>query len=490
MDLTRRSFLGASAALGGGMAVSTLIGCAPPPTPPAGTAPFQWGVASGDPDASSVVLWARHQPGGSSVPVNWELASDAAMTNVVASGTLLAEAAHDWCVKVIPGGLSAGTHYWYRFSSDQGTSPIGRTKTARSGSSSRIRVGVASCSNYGFGYFHAYRHLANRTDLDAVFHLGDYIYEHPMLGYGFPPYGVTRPLDPPHEIVSLDDYRRRYAHYRGDKDLQALHQTHPMVSMWDDHEFTNDPFVGGAQNHSPDSEGDWEVRKAVAMQAREEWMPTRVSGTDQFREHDYGSLATFVLVDRQRPFLFPEPGDGDLYLGKAQFEWLDAKLADASAQWFVLMPQSSFGTIASSQSGGGFGNRDRERVFQQFDAGDAGNLVTIGGDLHEFHAFDVPRVPGTYDPNTGAGSAAVEFICGSITSPGGTNDDVGNHVRYLNGTSRGYAVLDITPSALQADFFGFNELFLESPTLAPELWLGGFRTADGANHLTVEASPA
>jgi len=439
----------------------------------------------------SVVLWTRHQPAGSNtIPVEWQVATDPAMTNIVASGTALASAARDWTVKVVPSGLSAGRTYYYRFSSGAGTSPTGRTKTARVGSSASMRVGVASCSNYGFGFFHAYRHLANRTDLDAVFHLGDYIYEHPMLGFGFPPYGTRRALDPPTEIVSLLDYRKRYALYRGDKDLAELHRVHPMINMWDDHEFANDPFVGGAQNHDPATEGSWEARKAAALQAHAEWMPTRVEGDLIYREVNYGSLANIVLVDRQRPSLFPQPDDSDLYLGRQQFDWLDDRLSAASAQWCILMQASSFGTVSPSQSGGGFGNRDRERVFQAFDAGSAGNLVSIGGDLHQFRAFDVPRVPGTYNPSNGAGSAAVEFICGSITSPGSTPDSVGNHVRYVNGTARGYTVLDISSQRLQADFFGFNELLIDSEALAPETWLSGWRTADGANHLVAAGGPA
>ena len=492
MGVTRREFLRGTAlvGLGGGIAGTGLGACAP--VPPPGSSSYRFGVASGDPESNSVVLWTRHDPivgSVAAVPVTWEVSTDSDFTDVVAAGSTTADPARDWTVKVIPTGLLPATTYHYRFVSALGTSPVGRTRTAPVGGASRLRLGFVSCSNYGFGYFHGYRHLAARSDLDAVVHLGDYIYEHASLGFGAT-YGTLRTLDPLTEIVSLDDYRRRYALYRTDPDLAELHRQHPMICIWDDHEFANDPFIGGAENHQYETEGGWSARVANAMRAHAEWLPTRVETDVAYRALSFGDLATVVLVDRQRRFLFPQPDDSDLYLGREQFDWLDSTIAGSSAQWLVLGSQSTFGSTSASMSGGGWGLRDRTRALDAFAASSAGNLVVAVGDIHKFRAMDIPRVPGVYDVATGAGSAAVEFAVGSVTSPGATDGVVGPQVRYSNGTSRGYAVMDLTPGAMQTDLFGFADGLKEVATLPPEQWLGGFRSIDGAAHLAVAAAPA
>ena len=199
------------------------------------------------------------------------------------------------------------------------------------------------------------------------------------------------------EILSLGDYRRRYALYRTDPDLSELHRLHPMICIWDDHEFANDPKAGGAQNHTPATEGDWFQRVGFATQAHAEWMPTRVEGDVAYRSLQFGSLATLVLVDRQRRYLFPQPDDGDLYLGRAQAEWLDATLSAAESTWVILGSPSNFGPNVAGQTGGGWGLRDRTRAINAFRASRSGNLVVAVGDIHKFRAMDIPFVPGQYD---------------------------------------------------------------------------------------------
>ncbi|MFN8049963.1 MAG: alkaline phosphatase D family protein [Acidimicrobiales bacterium] len=491
MRATRRQFLRGSAAVGAGLTLPGLAACVPDAG--AGAGPYRYGVASGDPDTTSVVLWTHHDPPAGTydqVNVGWELASDPAFGTVLASGSAVAGATRDWTVKVIAGGLQPGTTYWYRFTSSAGTSPVGRTRTTPAAGVSHLRLGFVSCSNYGFGYFHAYRRLAERSDLDAVVHLGDYIYEHASAGFIGNVYGAARPLDPLNEIVSLDDYRRRYAWYHLDPDLAELHRQHPMICIWDDHEFANDPYIGGASNHQEALEGDWGYRVANAMRAHAEWLPTRVEDDVAYRAIPFGDLATLVLVDRQRRFLFPQPDDGDLYLGRQQFDWLDATIAGSDTTWMLLSPQSTFGSISSSMTGGGWGDRDRARVLDAVAASNVSNLVVTVGDVHKFRAMDVPRVPGSYSAATGAGSAAVEFAVGSVTSPGATDGSVGPQVRYSNGSSRGYAVMDIGPTALQMDFFGFADALKESATLPSDQWLAGLRTTNGAAHLVAAAAPA
>jgi alkaline phosphatase D len=282
--------------------VPSLSSCAPtPPTPTDGA--FTHGVASGDPHHDSVVLWTRVRPGAPDerVEVGWEIGDDPTIARPAATGSTTTDGSRDWTVKVLAAGLADATTYYYRFTVGGVASPLGRTRTAPSGPTDRLRFGVASCSNYGYGNFHAYRHMLRRHDLDAVIHLGDYIYEYASTGFG-ETYGEARDLEPRHEILTLDDYRARYGHYRADPDLQELHRQHPIIHVWDDHEFADDPYVGGAANHQP-ADGDWNDRVAAALQAYSEWMPTRLDGNRIFRTLDYGQLARIVGLDRQRGFL-------------------------------------------------------------------------------------------------------------------------------------------------------------------------------------------
>ena len=520
MAFSRRTFLQASTMVG--LAGPALAACAP--STGSSPAPFRYGVASGDPDSQSVVLWTRHDPGIAfvttsraapaparkskarsksraknstnvtrslatvAVPVRWEISQDESFSNLVGSGEVQALPERDWTVKVIPTGLAAGTTYYYRFISAQGTSVVGRTKTAPTGPTSALKLGFVACSNFGWGAFHAYRHLANRTDLDAVVHLGDYIYEHASAGFG-DTYGTHRALDPLGEILSLGDYRRRYALYRTDPDLSELHRLHPMICIWDDHEFANDPKAGGAQNHTPATEGDWFQRVGFATQAHAEWMPTRVEGDVAYRSLQFGSLATLVLVDRQRRYLFPQPDDGDLYLGRAQAEWLDATLSAAESTWVILGSPSNFGPNVAGQTGGGWGLRDRTRAINAFRASRSGNLVVAVGDIHKFRAMDIPFVPGQYDPATGAGSAGVEFAVGSVTSPGATDPNPGTQVKYSNGSSRGYTLMTFTGGSVDTEFFGFDDALKTSSQLPAESRLAGFRVAAGTPHLVPMRNP-
>jgi alkaline phosphatase D len=490
--ITRRRFLQASALGGAALTLPAVAGCAPSvPVPVDGA--FTHGVASGDPHADSVVLWTRVNPAGRTGPValRWQVATDEAMTDVVATGQVMTDGSRDWTAKVVAGGLAPGTTHHFRFVDDDApggpaTSPTGRTRTAPDGPVDVIRFGVASCSNYGYGNFHAYRHLLRR-DLDAVIHLGDYIYEYASDGWG-ETYGVARTLEPRTEIRSVDDYRLRYGLYRADPDLQELHRLHPMIHVWDDHEFADDPFVGGASNHQPAEDGDWDARVAAALQAYTEWMPTRIDGNRIFRTLDYGPLARIVGLDRQRRFLWPEPGDGDLYLGAAQFDWLDDRLAETDAAWCVLAQQTTFGSTSPDLVGGGWGARDRNRVLDAVSGGPS-DLVVLTGDIHRFHALDVVRDPAAYVPSAGTGSGAVEFAAGSISSPGSDAFNPGPQVRWNSGFNRGYAVVTLTPESVQSDFWGFNDLLKVSAFLPDEQWLAGFTARKGSPYLRPAPRP-
>jgi len=478
MTWTRRDFLRAGATAGAIAAAPGLVGCAPAPAGPPANPAFPQGVASGDPHADSVVLWTR-LAGTTVAPreLRWQIATDPEMTDVVANGTVATSVDADGTAKVVAGGLEPATTYYYRWLDGETSSPVGRTRTAPSGGADHLRFAVASCSNLGYGWFHNYRAIAGRSDLDAVIHLGDYIYEYAQEGSG-ETYGTARPLDPPHEIVTLGDYRRRYACYRDDPDLQELHRQHPVIHVWDVHEFADDPFVGGAANHQPAQDGPWADRVAAALRAYGEWMPTRLDGNRIHRVLDYGALARIVVVDRQRRFLWPEDDDADWYLGREQFDWLDERLAENSATWLVLAQQTTFGATGDDLVSGGWGPAQRGRVYRSLDRAVAGDLVVLTGDIHRAHAIDLVD-----------GSGA-EFSCGSITSPGGDSTDGGPQVRWTMGSSRTYLVLDMTPDRVQADWFGFPDLLKYLPFRPDEQHLGAFAAHVGGTRLEQRYVPA
>ncbi len=301
--LTRRG------ALGVGVAGLGAAACATTGEPAAygGKATFAHGVASGDPEQTSVLIWTRVSPEAQGpVPVKWSLSRDAAFKDVVRHGTFTTGAERDYTVKVLVEGLEPGQVYYYWFSAGQASSPGGVTRTLPAGGLADYTLAVVSCSNWPFGFFNAYREIAKRgasERIDAVIHLGDYIYEYGVTGYG----GTVgkelgRNHEPANECVTLADYRRRYAQYRSDPDLQAAHAVAPWFCTWDDHESANNSYRTGAENHQVDTEGDWSARKAQAVQAYLEWMPMRDPAPGRpreavWRKFDIGDLATLFLLE-------------------------------------------------------------------------------------------------------------------------------------------------------------------------------------------------
>ena len=301
--LTRRGALGLGAAGFGAAACTTLGGEAAY----GGNAAFSHGVASGDPTQTAVILWTRVTPEAAGpVPVKWNVARDAAMKDVVKTGVFITGSERDYTVKIDVDGLEAGQVYYYWFTAGKASSPGGVTRTLPATGMADYRMAVVSCSNWPFGYFNVYREIAKRGQssvIDAVIHLGDYIYEYGVTGYG----GVVgkelgRNHAPETEIVSLADYRARHAQYKSDPDLQAAHGVAPWFCTWDDHESANNSYRTGAENHQPETEGGWTERKAQAVQAYLEWMPVRdpVPGRPReaiWRKFDIGDLATLFLLE-------------------------------------------------------------------------------------------------------------------------------------------------------------------------------------------------
>ncbi len=274
---------------------------APPPIPVA----FNFGVASGDPLEDSVILWTHAQAQSSTSPVelSYEVSTTSDFAALVTSGKVTASESSGFTAKVEARGLAAGREYFYRFKSAGGTSAVGLTRTLPAGSASEVKFAVFSCALYSEGFFNTYD-AAAKSDAKYAVHLGDYIYE-----YGSEPnkFGNTdaialgRVTRPANDIVSLADYRTRYALYRSDPDLKNLHARMPWVTVWDDHEFTNNAYVNGAENHNPTAQGDWQTRKNIAAKAYHEWMPIRTLDASNllkiYRRFDFGNLFTLHMLD-------------------------------------------------------------------------------------------------------------------------------------------------------------------------------------------------
>jgi alkaline phosphatase D len=264
-----------------------------------GLAPFYHGVASGDPLSDRVILWTRVTPDThGNVEVIWQVATDPKMQNVVNSGVVVTNDEKDYTVKVDADGLQPATTYYYHFSALGKNSLVGRTRTAPTTNVENLRFAVVSCSNYQNGYFNAYGNIAERNDIDAVIHLGDYIYEYATGEFGYSD-EIGRGHQPSTEIFTLEDYRIRYSYYRLDPQLRRLHQQLPFITVWDDHEFANDAYKDGAENHQS-NEGSWGKRKGNAFKAYFEWMPVRTNDLVKnriYRKISYGNLVDLIMLD-------------------------------------------------------------------------------------------------------------------------------------------------------------------------------------------------
>lgn len=517
------------------VATPALVGAASPAFAETGAPAFRHGVASGDPLPDGILLWTRVTPTPDALPgsgkgpdltVGWELAEDQAFTRIVARGTTVATAASDHTVKADVRGLRPATAYWYRFTAGTTLSPAGRTRTAPAAdAASGIRFGVVSCANWEAGWFSPYRHLAARTDLDAILHLGDYIYEYATGSYPAAKYTVRR-HQPEHEIVSLADYRLRHATYKTDTDLQALHAAHPVVAIWDDHEFANDAWSGGAENHTTGTEGAWADRVAAAKRAYFEWMPVRTSteGT-VYRRLRFGKLADLHLLDL-RSFRSQQAkvGDGAVddpnrsITGRAQLDWLKSGLASSDAAWqlvgtSVMISPVAFGSLPAEllapiaellglpkegiainvDQWDGYTD-DRKELLQHLTDRAIRNTVFLTGDIHMAWANDVPVKAATYPLSA---SAATEFVVTSVTSdnlddilhvPAGTVSVLAagalkaanRHVEWVDLDHHGYGVLDVTADRSQMDYYAVSDRADRDATAS---WARSYRTRNGTQRV-------
>ncbi len=263
------------------------------------------------------MLWTRVSGFSAPITVNWKIANDQEFADIVGQGHVETSASRDYTVNIVADKLRPGQSYFYQFSVAGTESPPGQTKTLPTGHLDQLVLAIATCSNFPFGYFNAYDAIGNDTTVDAVVHLGDYIYEYDENGYG----GETgkrigRIHEPRHETVSLADYRQRHAQYKADAGSMTMHARHPLIAIWDDHESANNPWMGGAQNHQSD-EGEWEARRRASLQAYFEWMPVRPPAPgsamqEYWRHYKFGDLVSLITLESRHTGRSKQIEYGDL----------------------------------------------------------------------------------------------------------------------------------------------------------------------------------
>jgi alkaline phosphatase D len=450
--------------------------------------PFAAGIASGSPTDTAVVLWTRllgARLPAEAINVRWELADDERFTRIVQSGVAQAVPQLAHSVHVELQGLAPDRWYFYRFVAGGWTSPIGRTRTfpAPDAAAQHLRLAHASCQRWEHGWFSAWRHL--RADQpDVVVFLGDYIYEYP---------GAARAVRSVSGgwVLGLDDYRARYAQYKSDADLQAMHQACPWLFTWDDHEVQND-YAGEREGYSGPAVADFPARRAAAYQAWYEHMPVPASvltraleglasgrGLRIYGERRFGRLAQVLLLDN-RQYRSPQactrgglsgssivnPLDcasladpARTMLGSEQEQWLASRLGKTSATWTVLAQATLFGprdfvpgpgTLVWNDGWDGY-PAARRRLVEALQHSGAANPVLLGGDVHENW---VGHVKADYERPDSA-NVAVEFCGTSITSRTSEPEHLRNrwadnpHFVYAEALHRGYGLADFTPGRLE-----------------------------------------
>lgn len=382
--VSRRKFLSQTASMAALGASASLVACGggSSNTPPS---EFLYGVASGDPLTDRVILWTHAKKPNAEADVNltWQVSTDSGFKTILASGVVTASNAEGNTAKVDATGLTAGTTYYYRFTDETGAvSPVGTTRTLPTATASSVKFAVFSCTLYSAGFFNTYD-SALSSGAEYAIHLGDYIYE-----YGSDPakFGNTdstttppgtaaalgRVVVPSNDIVSLSDYRARYALYRSDPNLQALHAKMPWITIWDDHEFANNAYMTGAQNHDPATQGDWATRKAIAAKVYHEWMPIRTPDTANllkiYRKFDFGTLFTLHMIDTRiegrtkqvygwygdpfdskvQPYTWADysagltpvngiyPDAANTMMSTTQLNWLTGNINSATSTWQII----------------------------------------------------------------------------------------------------------------------------------------------------------
>lgn len=473
----------------------------PRPSKLTSLAPFYHGVASGDPLSDRVIIWTRvtipfldkiatvniDSPSAvytstifdTTIFVSWQMALDTTFSSIIDSGTVTTDSSIDYTIKVDVTGLQPNTWYYYRFNSGTNYSIIGRTRTLPVGNVDSIRFAVYSCSDFQSGYFNVYHDIAHRNDLDAVIHLGDFYYEYQAGGSDYQ--GDATRLHPlGHDAVSVADYRLWHSQYKLDPDQRDIFQQYPWIQIWDDHDVANNGWNSGAQNHNPQTQGDWYVRKYSAFKAYFEWMPIRQTapGNDSIihRNFKWGNLANLIMLDTRFEGRDSSLGAGiptnNAYLadtnrnmiGPNQLAWVKNQLSDTTVQWRLLgnqvmmAPLATLGLILNGDQWDGY-PAERKRLFDYIMQQNIKDVVVLSGDIHSSWASDLPHPDSTYNSSTGHGSVATEFIGSSVTSsatginiPQALIQLSDPYFKYIEFTKRGYLLFDVNKQRAQGDF--------------------------------------
>ena len=482
--------------------------------------PFYHGVASGDPLTDRVIIWTRVTPNRNhDIDVNWMISNDVLFKNIIKSGKVIASNRHDYTVKIDVVGLLTDTRYYYRFNALGASSITGITKTMPSENVDSLKFVILTGSNYEHGYFNAYSRIADRADLDAVIHTGDYIYEYPSGKYGsssFDP-DPDRSVIPAHELIEVDDYRLRYSQYRLDENLRRAHQNHPFVVVWDDHEIANDSYVEGAQNHQPEIEGDWENRKNAAKTAYFEWMPIRNERV--YRTISGGSLAKLILFDERLAGRTKqlEMDDPDLYdcnrtiLGTEQYDWFIDNLLQSDERWKLVVSQVNFSHWNVQRTHIKMPKQkdkwtgypcERDKILHSIIDNQLDNIVILSGDNHSSMAFEITDgILEGYESKDYYDYVplAVEFVTPSMTSANYDffttvdsakaiermymNDPKNKYFKYVDLTNHGYLLITVTEAQVKADWYYIdpNDQLSDEEYLAKTLYV-----KDKSNRLSVD----
>lgn len=438
-------------------------------------APFYHGVASGDPTESSIILWTKVSLNKeiTSAAIQWEVSESEDFKKTVRKGKILTADQYDFIIKPDVTGLKPNTQYYYRFHYNSKYSLTGQFKTLPR-NAENLDIAFASCSNFEWGFFNNYLFIAEDTTIDLVVHLGDYIYEYGVGGYGDT--SLHRRHVPAYEIKTLDDYRTRYSLYRLDKDLMKAHQMKAFVTTWDDHESANNAYNEGAQNHQEDTEGKWSDRASAARKAYYEWLPVRKRGEEPlYRSFSVGSLLNLIILDTrlggrtvQMDMDNPEYGDDSrTILGKEQYAWFSEEVS-GNHRWKIIGNQVPFGPMYLPDSVRGIKYMDGwdgypheqrkvQEMLKQID-----NVVFVTGDFHRSFALE-NHPDGEDRPEE---NVAVEFVVTSITSANADeynpeeevqrqNDtylEYNRHMKYANSKDHGFLVLSISKDQIEARF--------------------------------------
>ena len=475
-----------------GMAGLTLaalpsIGCGKDDVPGPSDPVFGYGVASGDPMPDRVIIWTRviaNKP----IKGQWEVSKDATFGTIASAGGFLADASRDWTVKIDVTSLEAGTTYFYRFRALERTSAIGRTRTAPL-DASRLRFAVVSCASVPHGYFHVYRAIAERADIEAVVHLGDYIYE-----YAEGDYGKVRSSEPKHALKSLDDYRRRYAQYHRDRDLQECHRQHPFINIWDDHEYVDNAFHDGATGDNHDIAA-WPDQCSAACQAYSEWIPIRDQPDDRkiWRSLHYGGLVDLFLLDTRiwGRDVQAEPNDPALddpdrqILGADQEAWLAEGLSTSTARWKIVCQQVMMASVPAWFRDDGWDAYPaaRQRFYDILERGKISNVVVLSGDVHSSWAAELGRTAESPP-------LAVELITPAVSAPGTDTRSALDMIRgapflkYVDLFQNGFILLSVFEERAHAAWYHVKNV--EEEDGGAMHFAAGFATYQGDSRLRNE----